>query len=112
MNASHAMRWADGQGKQHNHTWEIISEFKSAGDHMIIFNDIERTLNDIFQTFSGKFLNELPAFQKINPTVENVTIWLFKLITDALDGLHADLIRLEVGESPTRSYCITVEDDE
>lgn len=106
------MRWADGQGKRHNHTWEIISEFKSAGDHMIIFNDIERTLNDIFQTFSGKFLNELPAFQKINPTVENVTIWLFKLITDALDGLHADLIRLEVGESPTRSYCITVEDDE
>ncbi len=24
VNASHAMRWKDGEGKQHNHTWEVV----------------------------------------------------------------------------------------
>ena len=34
VNASHAMRWKDGEGKQHNHTWEVVCEIKSKDDHM------------------------------------------------------------------------------
>lgn len=110
VNASHAMRWADGEGKQHTHTWEIICEIKSKNDEMIVFRDIEQAISDVLDSFSGKFLNKLPYFKEINPTVENVTVWLFDLITPKMERLSARLIRIEVGESPTRSYCITVED--
>ncbi|MDC4187103.1 6-carboxytetrahydropterin synthase [Loigolactobacillus coryniformis] len=110
VNASHAMRWADGEGKQHTHTWEIICEIKSKNDEMIVFRDIEQAISDVLDSFSGKFLNKLPYFKEINPTVENVTVWLFDLITPEMERLSARLIRIEVGESPTRSYCITVED--
>ncbi|RRK11676.1 6-pyruvoyl tetrahydropterin synthase [Lactiplantibacillus garii] len=108
VNASHAMRWAGGEGKQHNHTWEIVSEMHSKSNKMIVFNQIEKQLNGIFDTFAGQFLNTLPYFKTVNPTVENVTVWLFNLISPALEELGAELVRLEVGESPTRSYCITV----
>lgn len=111
VNASHAMRWESGEGKQHNHTWEIICEIKSKNDEMIVFRDIEQAIKDVLDSFSGKFLNKLPYFKEINPTVENVTVWLFNLITPEMERLSARLIRIEVGESPTRSYCITVEDD-
>lgn len=110
VNASHAMRWADGEGKQHTHTWEIICEIKSKNDEIIVFRDIEQAISDVLDSFSGKFLNKLPYFKEINPTVENVTVWLFDLITPEMERLSARLIRIEVGESPTRSYCITVED--
>ncbi len=112
VNASHAMRWKDGEGKEHNHTWEITCEIHSLNDHMIIFNDLENTIKDILNSFAGKFLNQLPYFKEINPTVENVTIWLFNLISPALREEQAKLIRIEVSESPTRAYCISVRDDE
>lgn len=105
------MRWESGEGKQHTHTWEIICEIKSRGNEMIIFRDIEQSIKEVLNGLSGKFLNELPYFKTINPTVENVTEWLFDLITPELEELSARLIRIEVSESPTRSYCISVEDD-
>ncbi|WP_082409194.1 6-carboxytetrahydropterin synthase [Secundilactobacillus paracollinoides] len=101
VNASHAMRWEDGEGKEHNHTWEIVCEIHSLNDHMIIFNDLENTIKDILNSFAGKFLNTLPYFKDINPTVENVTVWLFDLISPALREEQAKLIRIEVSESPT-----------
>lgn len=36
------MRWENGEGKQHNHTWEIVCEIHSKNDQMIVFNDIEK----------------------------------------------------------------------
>lgn len=107
VNASHAMRWKDGEGKQHNHTWEVVCEIKSQDDQMIVFRDIEKKIQEILGNFSGQFLNELPYFKDINPTVENVTIWLFDLLSSILEELSAKLVRIEVGESPTRAYVIT-----
>ncbi|KRK77708.1 hypothetical protein FC67_GL000044 [Companilactobacillus alimentarius DSM 20249] len=75
---------------------------------MIVFNDIEDEMKSIFNTFSGKFLNKLPYFKKVNPTTENVTVWLFNRLTPVLEKLDAELVRIEVGESPTRSYCIDI----
>lgn len=106
------MRWENGEGKQHNHTWEIVweivCEIHSKNDQMIVFNDIEKKLKEVCDTFEGKFLNKLPAFQYVNPTTENVAMWLFNLFTPRLEELNAELVRLEVGESPTRSYCISL----
>lgn len=110
VNASHAMRWKDGEGQQHNHTWEIICEIHTDDDHMIIFNDLEKSVKQVLSQISGKFLNQLPYFEKINPTLENVTVYLFNLIGPELKKIHASLIRIEVGESPTRFYCITTDD--
>ncbi|KRN66879.1 hypothetical protein IV80_GL000968 [Pediococcus cellicola] len=104
------MRWKGGEGKQHNHTWEIVCEIHTKGDHMIIFNDLEKAVTEILSQINGKFLNDLDYFKKINSSVENVTEYLFDQIGPELKKLEASLIRIEVGESPTRFYCITVDD--
>jgi 6-pyruvoyltetrahydropterin/6-carboxytetrahydropterin synthase len=110
FNASHAIRWESGIGERHTHTWEVNSEFQSQPGQTIVFRDLEKTLNGILQQFSGVFLNQLPYFKNINPTVENVTLWLYNLIVPAIAPLNVTLIRLEVAESPTRSYCISAAD--
>ncbi|ALO03413.1 6-carboxytetrahydropterin synthase [Lactiplantibacillus paraplantarum] len=107
VNASHAVRWATGSGKKHTHTWEIVCELHTV-DAMVAFYDIEKNLHQALDELSGKFLNDLPEFKTVNPTVENVTEYLFTKIDKTLRDNGAQLMRIEVSDSPTRAYCISV----
>ncbi|MDN7036888.1 6-carboxytetrahydropterin synthase [Lactiplantibacillus plantarum] len=107
VNASHAVRWATGSGKKHTHTWEIVCELHTV-DAMVAFYDIEKNLHQALDELSGKFLNDLPEFKTVNPTVENVTEYLFTKIDETLRDNGAQLLRIEVSDSPTRAYCISV----
>ncbi|MDG2542435.1 6-carboxytetrahydropterin synthase [Lactiplantibacillus plantarum] len=107
VNASHAVRWATGSGKKHTHTWEIVCELHTV-DAMVAFYDIEKNLHQALDELSGKFLNDLPEFKTVNPTVENVTEYLFTKIDKTLRDNGAQLLRIEVSDSSTRAYCISV----
>jgi len=109
INASHAIRWASGSGKKHTHTWEIVCELHT-NDAMVAFYDIEKNLHQALDELSGKFLNDLPEFKTVNPTVENVTEYLFNKIDKVLRENKAELVRIEVSDSPIRAYCIDVRD--
>ncbi|WP_125763734.1 MULTISPECIES: 6-carboxytetrahydropterin synthase [Levilactobacillus] len=107
VNASHAVRWKSGTGKKHNHTWEIVCELH-VFEGMVSFFDIEKSLGKAIDALSGQYLNDLPEFKVINPTVENVTEYLFNEIDGILRQNNAVLLRIEVSDSPTRSFCIDV----
>lgn len=107
VNASHAVRWKSGTGKKYNHTWEIVCELH-VFEGMVSFFDIEKSLNTAIDELSGKYLNDLPEFKVINPTVENVTEYLFNEIDGILRKNNAVLLRIEVSDSPTRSFCIDI----
>ena len=107
IHASHAIRWEDGIGEEHGHSWEITAEFQDTNDEMIIFDKIEKKLGETFQVYSGAFLNNVDPFRTINPTLENITKEFFQLIERQIRPLHAKLNRVEVGESPTRFYYVT-----
>ncbi|WP_127849030.1 6-carboxytetrahydropterin synthase [Lacticaseibacillus hulanensis] len=107
VNASHAMRWESGTGERHNHTWEIVCELHTV-DAMVEFFNIEKLLHNAIDELSGQYLNDLPEFATINPTVENVTVYLFDKIDRILRENGAVLCRIEVSDSPTRAYCIDV----
>lgn len=108
INASHAVRWEGGMGKEHMHTWAVICEIHVNNNQMVPFNQIENELKEVFSRVSGKFLNEVPPFDHVNPTLENLTTYFFQVITELLRKSNAILTRLEIGESPTRFYCITL----
>ncbi|MGL9876189.1 6-pyruvoyltetrahydropterin/6-carboxytetrahydropterin synthase [Enterococcus sp. DIV0240d] len=93
-------------GAKHNHTWEIICEIKSNNGEMHLFEEIEGVLKDFFQPFSGCFLNEMSPFVEINPSVENVANYFYDQLFHRFAAIQTELIRIEVGESPTRFYCI------
>lgn len=73
---------------------------------MVAFYDIETILHQVLDELSGQFLNDLPEFQTVNPTVENVTEYLFQKIDQVLRDNGAQLLRIEVSDSPIRAYCI------
>jgi len=108
INASHAVRWEGGMGKEHMHTWAVICEIHVNNGQMVPFNQIENELKEVSSKVSVKFLNTVPPFDRVNPTLENLTTYFFQVITELLRKNNAILTRLEIGESPTRFYCISL----
>lgn len=71
------------------------------------FNEIEDSIHLVIDPLEGQFLNNLPAFEKVNPTLEELSAYLFRRIDQQLESLKCELLRIEVGESPTRYYCLS-----
>lgn len=104
LNASHALKWKEGLGEAHPHTYELICEVELK--EFLKFNEIEDKIHQVLDPLEGQFLNDLPTFKEDNPTLERLTFYLFNQIDDAMADLNCQLLRIEVGESPTRYFCL------
>lgn len=110
INASHAVRWDQGEGQEHPHTWELILEIKpNIHPIELKFEDIERIINQTLLKFSGQKLNNIAPFNKVNPTLENFSDYLFDILTLALEKINCRLDKLAVGESPMRFYTVSID---
>jgi 6-pyruvoyltetrahydropterin/6-carboxytetrahydropterin synthase len=110
LNASHAIRWAEGLGQAHPHTYEIKYEFHLQKDLLVPFNKIEDGLAAFLQNLNGKFLNDEAPFDKINPTLENLTDYLCDELAKQLTKFDCVLDEITVSASPTRAYHIQLTD--
>lgn len=104
LNASHAIKWKEGLGEAHPHTYELICEVELG--EFLKFNEVEDQIHQDLDPLEGQFLNDLPAFKEINPTLEKLTYYLFEQINQGMVALNCELLRIEVGESPTRYFCL------
>ena len=104
LNASRAIKWQEGMGEARPHTYEIICEVELT--KFFKFNEIEDRVRQVLDPLEGQYLNDLDHFKDVNPTLENLTYYLFEQIDNAIADLNCQLLRLEVGESPTRYFCL------
>ena len=89
----------------HGHNWTVqvfiramkLDEIGIAAD----FTVIKRELTAILASFDHKYLNELPEFQGINPTSENIARILYEKLASAVNIPGVRLDRVRVCESPT-----------
>ena len=61
----------------------------------------KRDLTAILASFDHKYLNELPEFQGINPTSENIARILYEKLAPTVNIPGVKLDRVRVCESPT-----------
>lgn len=93
-------------GQAHPHTWEIgIDAFKS-DDSFIMFTEIEKAVEKVLKPFQDKNMNVVPPFDVINPTLENVSFYFKNRIEQLLIDHDWMLTRLEVSETPSRTFVI------
>ena len=106
FSAAHMLKGYDGLcSNLHGHNW-TVQVFIQAGqlDDIGIaadFTVIKRVLTEILAQFDHKYLNELPEFQGINPTSENIARILFEKLAPAVAKPGIKLDRVRVCESPT-----------
>jgi 6-pyruvoyltetrahydropterin/6-carboxytetrahydropterin synthase len=102
FSAAHQLRMYDGSLEPlHGHNWQIRvtvgrSELDGIGVVMD-FHELQRRVNAIVDPMHNANLNDLPAFQSINPSAESVALIVAKALR--LDT-PMKLLSVEVWETP------------
>jgi len=53
------------------------------------FKHLKKQLNNILETLDHKYLNNLKAFKKINPTSENIARYIYELLKSKISNLKS-----------------------
>ncbi len=70
----------------HNYTVEVSvtsAELDAAG-MVMDFHELKEMVRDVLKTLDHQFINDLAAFQKVNPTAENIARFVFQELKKAL----------------------------
>lgn len=105
LNAVHKIIINKTAGKSHPHTWEIVID-ASYDNNFVMFSIIEKDIENFLAQYQDQNLNEVSPFDKINPTLENITLFLKDKIYKLLLSHGWVLNKIEVSESPTRTFMI------
>lgn len=105
LNAVHKIIINNAAGKSHPHTWEIVID-ASFDNNFVMFSIIEKDIENFLAQYQDQNLNDISPFDKINPTLENITLYLKDKIYKLLLSHGWILNKLEVSESPTRTFMI------
>ena len=109
--SAHCLREYKGKCENmHGHNWKVRAAFCGTEldktGMLMDFTDIKAHLDNIMLYLDHKFLNEIPPFNGINPTAENIASYIFnelkKTETDT-----AKVCEVEVWESETSSATVT-----
>ena len=103
FSAAHRLRGYDGKFENlHGHNWLAISTVQAKElDAMgvgIDFVMLKDKMNEILSKLDYKNINEVPPFDKINPSAENIAKWLYDGLSQALNTATAKVTRVEVKE--------------
>ena len=80
--AAHNLRAYKGAPEPlHGHSWKVEAKFKCAKlDHEDIGIDYvhaEQAIRQLASRFDHRYINEVPPFDQLNPTSENIAKWFF-----------------------------------
>ncbi|HEX9190474.1 MAG TPA: 6-carboxytetrahydropterin synthase QueD [Candidatus Deferrimicrobiaceae bacterium] len=81
--AAHRLREYDGNCERlHGHNWQV--EISVASERLddrgiaVDFRAIKAAVNDLLSGLDHRYLNEVPPFDRLNPSSENVARYLFE----------------------------------
>ncbi|URZ04264.1 6-carboxytetrahydropterin synthase [Clostridium felsineum] len=106
LNASHSIYINGVLGEEHPHTWEIIIYTIKLEEDFIIFNDVEKYVEDYIKKYQDLYINEVEPFTTLNPTLENICKFFKEKLRVLLLDAGWILLTIEISETPTRSYII------
>lgn len=107
LNASHSIIINGKQGEVHPHTWEIILDLLVPRDEFRQFHEYEKKLEEFLFQFQDKVINDVPPFDTIVPTLENIVDYMGRKTREIVENMEGHLLRIEGSETPTRSYVIS-----
>ena len=105
FDAAHFLRGYRGKCEAlHGHRFRVVVKVKSSGvDDVGMAYDfvvLKRYLGDILSRFDHTCLNDVPPFDEINPSSENIASTIYDELQLKLAGAPVVLSAVEVWESP------------
>ncbi len=87
--AAHTLRDYPGDcNRIHGHNWKVVAEVEArtldAVGMGIDFRDIKQALRRIAAGLDHRYLNDIPPFDRKNPTAENLAVYFHDALAEAL----------------------------
>jgi 6-pyruvoyltetrahydropterin/6-carboxytetrahydropterin synthase len=103
FDAAHALRGYRGKCESlHGHRYQVVAcvQADEVDDIGLVydFTALKGALQSILERFDHGNLNEIPPFDEVNPSSENIARVIYDELIDAVKG--AGLSSVEVWESP------------
>jgi len=104
FSAAHALRgYAGNCANLHGHNWtvELVvrAERLAPTGLAVDFRDMKSVLRETLNGLDHTNLNEVPPFDEISPSSENIARWLFERLSPAIEQFGGRLARVRVAES-------------
>ncbi len=106
LNARHYIIIGDKRGETHPHTWEFALTILIRRKEFVQFNIFETKINEYFEQYQDKILNDIEPFDSILPTLENMVDYFTEKFRGIIKGIGGELICVEGSEGPSRSYIL------
>jgi 6-pyruvoyltetrahydropterin/6-carboxytetrahydropterin synthase len=105
FDAAHFLRGYRGKCEAlHGHRFQVVARISASGlddtGMAYDFTELKQHLNDILARFDHTCLNDVPPFDKINPSSENIASTIYNELKPKLTGTPVPLSAIEVWESP------------
>ncbi len=111
LNCSHFIIINGKEGQVHPHTWEFTICVTRVGSDFIKFNAFEKAIEEFIAPYQNRIVNEIPPFDKVVPTLENVSDYFGDNLRKIIRGIGGEVILMESSETPTRSYVLDYEEE-
>lgn len=90
--------------RMHGHNWFVTVTLRCEtldGIGLgVDFKVVKEALGDVLSGLDHKDLNEIPPFDEINPSTENLARFIFERMAERLEGAHARMHRVRISEGP------------
>jgi|GEM_PF-68661 len=111
LNATHAIYLAGEMGQSHPHTWEVTLNTMKVTENFVLFDEVEKMCEAFFSRYKDVFINTVPPFTTVNPTLENLCHYFRDKLQEMLYEKGWLLLSIELSETPSRSYMISITDE-
>jgi len=106
FDAAHALRGYKGKCEAiHGHRFKVVAKVTATklDDTGLAydFTELKAKLKAILEKFDHTFVNDVPPFDEINPSSENMAQAIYGELKEALKDAPVVLETVEVWESPT-----------
>ncbi|MEK6748929.1 MAG: 6-carboxytetrahydropterin synthase QueD [Pseudomonadota bacterium] len=113
--AAHTLRGYPGDcSRMHGHNWkvevEVVAHALDAYGMGMDFKAIKHGAKDVINELDHRYLNELAAFERVNPTAENLALFLYQTIGHKLNAPGVRVSAVTVWE--TERACARYSEDE
>ena len=81
-------------------------------EKFIQFDAYEKAIDEYFNQYQNRIINQIPPFDETIPTLENMSDYFVYDIRRIVEKLGGQLVKMESSETPTRSYVISFERDD
>jgi len=112
FDAAHFLRGYRGKCEAlHGHRYRVVVKIAASGvDDIGIaydFTELKQHLSEVISRFDHTCLNDVPPFDQINPSAENIATTVYKELQLKLAGAPVSIAGVEVWESPQTGVIYT-----